>query len=241
MPSLEQAHRQGLGLAAGRSIEQLRRVSGVELVLTGHFGPIVDGRLLERDSQEVFLAGAQAPVPLLVGANTDEGANYTRPGVAVPAGYPAGPPRLFVGESRFNYPVWRWAVTHVATSGAPTWLYRFEHEPPLPEGIDLAPPPDGLPGYGVYHTAELPYTGDNLAMLDWPWTDTDRDLATAMAGAWASFVTRLDPGEQWPAFDGTDDGAVRVFGKGPGAGVGQVGRASRLEAMHLLDGLPRPL
>ncbi|MEU4236918.1 carboxylesterase family protein [Actinoplanes sp. NPDC026619] len=245
-PTQEAAQQQGATLFKGRSIESLRRVSGVELVLTGHFGPIVDGRLLTRDSQDVFLAGEQAPVPLLVGANADEGANYTRPGdeSRLPAGsaeYPPGAARLFVGESRFNFPVWRWAVTHATSptttrTGVPTWLYRFEHEPPLPTGLDLAAPPDGRPGYGVYHTAELPYTADNLAMRDWPWTDVDHDLAAAMGDAWAAFVTDLDPGPHWPAFDGTDDGAVLVFGKDI-----HVSRPRRLAAMHLLDQLPRPL
>jgi para-nitrobenzyl esterase len=277
-PTQDQAQHQGVRFAESfgqRSVAGLRRLSGVELVLGGHFGPVVDGRLLTRDSQDVFLAGEQAPIPLLVGANTDEGATYTRPGAAVPSGaqaavappglpaaappglsadapgaMPGGPPagadvyprdspgsaRLFVGESRFNYPVWRWAVTHVATTGAPTWLYRFEHEPPLPADLDLAPPPDGLPGYGVYHTAELPYTADNLALRDWPWTAADHDLAKTMADAWASFVTHLDPGAGWPAFDGTDDGAVLVFAKDT-----RVSRARRLNAMHLLDELPRPL
>jgi para-nitrobenzyl esterase len=241
----EQAQRRGVRFTdsfARGSVAELRRLSGVELVLTGHFGPVVDGRLLTRDSQAAFLAGEQAPVPLLVGANTDEGANYARPGTALPAAgdvYPRDSPasvRLFVGESRFNYPVWRWAVTHATTTGAPTWLYRFEHEPPLPAGLDLAPPPDGLPGYGVYHTAELPYTADNLALRDWPWTTADHDLAKAMADAWASFVAHLDPGAGWPAFDGTDDGSALVFGKDI-----RVSRARRLNAMHLLDELPRPL
>jgi para-nitrobenzyl esterase len=241
-PTQEEARRQGVRFAESvgpRSIEGLRRRSAVELALTGHFGPVLDGRLLTRESQEVFLAGAQAPVPLLVGANTDEGANYTRPGTTLPANeqvYPPGSARLFVGESRFNYPVWRWAVTHVRTSGAPTWLYRFEQEPPLPPGLDLAAPPDGGAGYGVYHTAELPYTADNLARRDWPWTAADHDVARAMAGAWASFVTHLDPGPEWPAFDGTDEGAVLVFGKDI-----RVSHARRLAAMHLLDSLPRPL
>jgi para-nitrobenzyl esterase len=242
----DQAQHQGVRFAesfAQRSVAGLRRLSGVELVLSGHFGPVVDGRLLTRDSQDVFLAGEQAPIPLLVGANTDEGSTYVRPGaVTLPAAPDLYPPgslasaRMFVGESRFNYPVWRWAVTHVATTGAPTWLYRFEHEPPLPADLDLAPPPDGAPGYGVYHTAELPYTADNLALRDWPWTTADHDLAKTMADAWASFVTHLDPGAGWPAFDGTDGGAVQVFAKDI-----RVSRARRLNAMHLLDKLPRPL
>ncbi len=147
--------------------------------------------------------------------------------------------REFTGETRFVYPVWRWATTHVETTGAPTWVYRFEREPPLPEGLDLAPPPDGAATYGAFHTSELPYTGDNLACRPWDWSDTDRELARSMADAWARFVTEGDPGEvggvPWPRFDGTDSARVMAFGD-----VVRVQGVHRIEAMRVLDALPPP-
>jgi para-nitrobenzyl esterase len=263
MPTHEQAAAHGVHYAAefgGRDIAALREVSGSDLVAVGHFGPVVDGRALTRDSQVVFDAGEQHPVPLLAGSNLDEGVIYTQPGAAdalvarsasedaaFNAAYPTGDPdttkhsaRLFTGETRFNYPVWRWAKTHHETSAAPTWLYRFEHAPPLPADRALASPADGVPGYGVFHTAELPYTGDNLAMRDWPWTRTDRALAATMADAWARFVQTLDPNggglPAWGRFTGADDAPVLVFGDEVMAG-----RVARLDAMHVLDALPRPI
>jgi para-nitrobenzyl esterase len=241
-------------------VQSLRRISGVEFVVKGHFGPVIDGRVLTRDSQQAFDSGEQHAVPLLVGSNLDEGVIYSPRAAAgdlveraASAGaefaelYPCADDasarasaRLFIGESRFVYPIWRWARTHRATAVAPTWLYRFEHAPPFPSGIDLATPPDGDPGYGVYHTAELPYTGDNLSMLPWPWQDVDRRLAKSMADTWARFVERLDPNgpgiPQWEQFDAGGDGAVLVVGDTVG-----VGRVRRLDAMHLLDQLPRPI
>ena len=80
-PSQQAAQQHGLRYAqelGGRDLAALRRMSGVELVLTGHFGPVVDGRVLTRDTQGVFQAGEQQPVPLLAGSNLDEGVNYTR-------------------------------------------------------------------------------------------------------------------------------------------------------------------
>jgi para-nitrobenzyl esterase len=247
MPALAAASRSGRDLFAGRSSEQLRAMPASELATQGPFVPIVDGRALPADTQAVFLAGGQAPVPLLVGSTTAEGAPYARPTdvsghdePGIQAAYPPDDPgsaRRFVGDSRFVYPVWRWAKTHVETVGAPTWLYRFDREPPLPTGLDLAPPPDGRPEWGAFHTAELPYVFDNLDRRAWNWTDADRELADLMAGTWVAFVRDLDPGLfTWDRFDGAATGPVQVFAASSGPG-----RVERPSAMTLLDSLPRPL
>jgi para-nitrobenzyl esterase len=265
MPDQAKAENEGLRYSqqfGAGDLAALRRISGIELIVKGHFGPVVDGRVLTRDSQDVFDAGEQHAVPLLVGSNVDEGANFTsrnaaddlkvqsaKYGAGSPfdALYPTGDPalakasaRLFIGECRFGYPVWRWAKTQHETTGAATWVYRFAHTPPLPHDLDLATPPDGVPGYGVFHTAELPYTADNLAQLDWPWKDVDRELSAAMGDAWARFVQYSDPNgaglPKWNRFDGADDAPVLVFGD-----TIEAGGVDRLAAMQLLDELPRPL
>ncbi|WP_416985297.1 carboxylesterase/lipase family protein [Streptomyces sp. T028] len=248
-----EAQKQGLRWAQAfgdRDLAGLRRLDGVELVLRGHFGPVVDGRVLTEPTDTVFAAGRQHAVPLLVGSNTDEGSVYTTLDVLrrlpVEPGtdevYPVRDTeearrtaRRFTGESRFTYPVWHWATAHRGT--APTWLYRFTRTPPLPEDLPLAPPRDGLPGYGVHHTAELPYSLDTLHCRPWPWTDTDRELARTMADAWARFVETADPngGElpSWPAFTGDE---VMVLGEHVA-----LGSVERPEAMRLLADCVRPL
>jgi para-nitrobenzyl esterase len=264
MATQEEAQQEGLhalGRLAELPLERLRKLPPVSLLLDAHLGVVVDGRLLVQDTQDVFHAGAQAAVPLLVGWNTDEGAQYT-PRAAIEAlrervttgphaaalapHYPIGPSELlasaraFTSETRFAGPVWRWARTHVETTGAPTWVYRFDHEPPLPADLDLAAPPDGGPGYGVFHTAELPYTGDNLDVRHWPWTEADRELARLVADTWARFVTDLDPNgprlPRWPAFEAT--GGAQALRLGREVRVEPVHRLAALEA---LDALPRPL
>ncbi|MEU6350441.1 carboxylesterase family protein [Streptomyces sp. NPDC047072] len=253
LPPQEDAQKEGLRWAegfGGRSVEGLRRLDGAELVLRGHFGPVVDGRVLTEPSDDVFAAGRQHAVPLLVGTNTDEGSVYAtldavrrlpvEPGTDEL--YPVRDTdelrltaRRFTGESRFTYPVWHWATAHRET--APTWMYRFTRTPPLPPDLDLAPPKDGLRGYGVHHTAELPYALDNLDRRPWPWTETDRDLARTMADTWARFVTTGDPNggalPRWPTFTGEQ---VMVFGDRVAAGPFE-----RLEAMRLLARSSRPL
>ncbi|WP_335976766.1 carboxylesterase/lipase family protein [Streptomyces sp. CA2R106] len=200
LPAQDDAQRLGVAYAdafGAKDPAALRRISGVELVVRGHFGPVVDGRLLTEPTDDVFAAGRQHAVPLLLGTNRDEGTVYARPGEDPAA----------VGDARFVGPVWQWARQHHA-AGAPTWVYRFEHRPPLPPG---------LPDLGVHHTAELPYALDNLAQRPgWPWRDADRRLAAAMAGAWARFVASGDPagpGEPpWPRFSGPGTTRAMVFG-----------------------------
>jgi para-nitrobenzyl esterase len=250
-----------LGPLAGASLAQLRRLSPVSFLLDAHFDVVVDGRLLTRDTEAVYLEGGQADIPLLVGTTTDEGVNYTSAGAGaqlrariargehgpgLASSYPVDDARLadsaraFTSETRFIYPVWRWARTHVETLDAPTWLYRFDREPPLPPGLDLAPPPDGGDSYGVWHTAELPYTSDNLDCRPWDWTAADRDLARQLGDAWARFVVSADPNgaglTDWPRFDATPGGRVMVFGEGA-----RVEGVHRVDALETLDRLPRPL
>ena len=265
MPTLAAAAAAGEAFAGSLGVANLaglRAVSAAELCVADHFGPVVDGSLLPADTQDVFAQGDQADVPLLVGSNTDEGASYTQPGAAAdlsgrrarcPAGstfhavYPAGSPRerqesarRLVGETRFVWPVWRWAVLHARTGTAAVWMYRFGGRPPLPDG--LAAPPDGGPGYGAFHTAELLYAWDNLAQRDWAWTAADHELAGAMSAGWSRFVAAGDPnGSQlpgWAPFTGKDDAEVLHFANpNEGGPVAWAGPMDRLAAMRALDAL----
>jgi len=192
------------------------------------------------DTQRAFEDGRQAACPMIVGTNLDDGANYTPATAAAGLGaqanrlgelaagfrlvYPSADPdqarasaRDFVSDSKFVFPVWQWAVTHEKTSGAPVWMYRFDREPPLPAGLVLAPPMDGG-GYGVFHTAELPYVFDSLGARDWDWAQADHHLARVMSAAWARFVATGDPSggttPSWPRFTGRDDADIMWFGPG---------------------------
>jgi para-nitrobenzyl esterase len=89
-------------------------------------------------------------------------------------------------------------------------VYYFQHAIPWPEH----------PGYAAFHSGELPYTFDNLALLDRPWSATDRTLAASVAAYWASFVMHGDPNApglpHWPAFAAKAP-QMMVFGDSPAA------------------------
>jgi para-nitrobenzyl esterase len=266
MPALQEAEARGLGYAAAfeaPDIAALRQISGLEISAAGHFGPVVDGHVLPADTQQVFTSGRQAAVPLLVGSNRDEGSVYAHPAhtaeivslaaAATNADFAAVYPtatgddrrqsaRMYVGDTRFGGPVWRWAVTHAATAAAPAWVYWFDREPPLPRGIELAPPPDGGDGYGVFHTAELPYMWDNLQTRPWPWEPADRGLAQTMADAWVRFIGSGDPNgaglPRWPALTEPAPTVMRFAEVSGPAAPYRLAAIRLLEARHqdLLNG-----
>lgn len=256
-PMLDQLKAAELGRAAvsslGSTLEQLRDLPATAFLGIAPQGVIVDGRLLVEDTMNVFLDGRQAAVPLLVGWNADEGSLFassaeddfrrlscsrqahdildrTYPLASVEEALSAR--RALIGDKRFTYPVWRWARTHVETSTAPTWVYEFDHQLPLPE--DLPAPPDGAAGFGAFHTAEVPYAWDNLAMRPWKWSDADHCIAQQMADAWARFVADGDPnGSGLPAWNrfavSADEQLMRL-------GVSaKLGNATRRAAFDVFD------
>lgn len=222
--------------AFGGRLDVLRDLPVTAFLRVPTQGVVVDGRLLTEDSTDVFLEGRQASVPLLVGWNADEGslyataaaldelklsghgaAGFTQLAKHYPNAFDAewsADRRALVGDRRFAYPVWRWARTHAETSGAPAWVYEFDHQLPLP--ADLPAPPDGGKDYGCFHTAELPYTWDNLSRRSWSWRPEDNFLAARMADTWVRFVCNGDPnGDDLPTWRtvGADHGKpLMVFG-----------------------------
>lgn len=254
---LSQVEAAELGLTAvsslGSSLERLRDLPATAFLEIPPQGVIVDGRLLVEDTMDVFLAGRQAAVPLLVGWNADEGSLFASgaeergnclpcspharavlehhyPSAGAEAGMAAR--RAWIGDKRFTYPVWRWARTHAETTGAPTWAYEFDHPLPLPEGLPL--PADGGRDYGAFHTAEVLFTWDNLAMRPWAWRAADHALARQLADCWARFIADTDPNGSglptWRTFDALSNTQLMRFG----AAI-QPGHAARRAAFDVFD------
>ncbi len=259
-PSVTLAEAEALGQEFVRAhgvtdVGELRTLAGSELIAGGSVGAIVDGWILPGDTRSAFEAGRQARIPLLVGNNADEGSVYAPrlsaaqfQAQAAELGplredylraYPAADDaqahasaRASVGDARMCWGTWKWAGLHRATSGQPVYLYRFAHQPPIPDGLPAAK--DGAGAYGAYHTSELFYMWDNLSARDWAWTETDRRLADTMASAWVRFAAEHDPGGgslgEWPVFSDDERGPVMYF-----ADRSQLGPVPALGAMRVQD------
>ncbi|MCO1660801.1 carboxylesterase/lipase family protein [Pseudonocardia humida] len=221
------ARRAGLELSSrlgGASVAELRampadRVFAASRELAGHWRPSIDGHVLRRAAAEVFAAGEQHDVPILVGSNADE-ASLARaaPPDTDPAAYRADVERRFGTDAEEYlrlYPgrsdaevldsilhadadrvmhraVHLWAREHTGTADA--YVYYFTRVPPDP----------ALREFGAYHGAELMYAYGTLgAAGDAGYTPADLRLSDQMTDHWVRFAATGDPNGpgllRWPS------------------------------------------
>lgn len=246
-----------LGAGAAVSLDALRSAAVADVLAAGGAAPRpnVDGWALTEGIHDVFAAGRQHDVPVIVGANADEGTalralaggqeittveeyrewargEYGELADAYLAAYPAASDAEAAagrvdssGDGRFVWEMRTWARMTEQVS-SPAYLYFFTRVPPAADAER----------YGAYHTAEIPYVFNNLGGGGWYWFanrdygDTDRQLSEVMASYWVNFAATGNPnGEglpEWPAYTRTDEAAIEL---GDAVQVRQGVRAERLD------------
>lgn len=168
--------------------------------------PVVDGYVLPQGVGPTYAQGRQTDVPMLTGWNADDGL----------AGSPITPdelrtrisqrfrenaPRLLtlypsftttveatavnriIGQDGARSTVYGWAVKRGLTAKTPSYTYFWTHVIPGPDGDR----------YGAFHTAEVPYVLNNLAMSPRPFTADDRRLADLASSYWVNFAKSGEP------------------------------------------------
>ena len=195
----------------------------------------VDGWVFPDAIYDIFAAGRQHDVPVIVGSNADEmtmlggaaGAEtveqyretirseYGEHADALLDTFPAETDeeaqraRIASGtDATFGWEMRTWARM-METVSSPAYLYFFSRVPPAPDADR----------YGAYHTAEIPYVFDNFGVSPHPYanrdyTDTDRRLSDILASYWVNMAATGNPnGEglpEWPAYDPEADAALHV-------------------------------
>jgi para-nitrobenzyl esterase len=251
MPSLAEAEQQGVALAEklkAPSLQELRDKPG-DVIVAADPGsrPNVDGYVLPKSPAEVYRGGGEAPIPALIGSNSDEGTAYPvamsaaaftedvrkRYGAradALLALYPAATDaearassyqlhrdRLFASAVR----LWARDQSRVA----PVFVYHFSHHPPFADGVAYQQqnPASAL---GAYHGSEMAYAYGALDTLNWNgtvrnWTDADRKLSELMSNYWVNFAKTGNPNATglpiWPPYDPARE-QVMLFGDSIHAG-----------------------
>ena len=222
-PSLEAMRAAGADAVQGVAPELVRSTANV------------DGWVFPDTVYDIFAAGRQHDVPVIVGSNADEmtmlggaaGAEtveqyretmrdeYGEHADALLEVFPAATDdeaqqaRMASGtDATFGWEMRTWARM-METVPSPAYLYFFSRVPPAPDADR----------YGAYHTAEIPYVFDNFGVSPHPYanrdyTDTDRRLSDILASYWVNMAATGDPnGEglpEWPAYDPEADAALHI-------------------------------
>ena len=195
----------------------------------------VDGWVFPDTVHNIFAAGAQHDVPVIVGSNADEmsilggaaGAEtleqyhesirdeYGEHADAFLETFPAATDeearqaRMASGtDATFGWEMRTWARM-METVSSPAYLYFFSRIPPAPDAER----------YGAYHTAEIAYVFDNFGVSPHPYanrdyTDTDRRLSDILASYWVNMAATGNPNAaglpEWPAYDSGADAALHI-------------------------------
>ena len=162
---------------------------------TFRFGVVVDGHVLPASVADVFASGKQNDVPTLTGANKHEGGATPHPEITAEAFqkqarqrfgeladeflslYPSATEeqaRLVQNESSWDQArvsMYLWAMNRARTAKTKAFTYFWDH--PLP-GQEVGK-------YGAFHTSEVPYVMNALAMSERPFTDQDRRIADVLS------------------------------------------------------------
>ncbi len=189
--------------------------------------PIIGDEVLPQSILETFEKGEEAPVPLIIGANSDETTVAVGFGidpaklidqlglakVAVKVLYPKIKDdtqlgRELIRDLVFVAPTQRLAALH--SKRAPSWRYFFSY---VPAGLREKW------SYGVPHGGEIAFVMDTLDLE--PTTkdtidDADRAMGDRVANYWYSFAATGTPTSSgqpaWPNFDARND-KVLEFGE----------------------------
>ena len=229
----EDAEQAGVKFAASKgakTIAQMREMSPDDLGATGNtgFSVIVDGYLLPASIPEIIGRGSQNDVPILTGGNADEGGASPNPEVKLetfrqqakqrhgdsaaeflklyPAGSDAEAAKASNDAARDQQRVSThlWALQRAKTSKTPAFTYFWNHVLPGPDAAR----------YGAFHSSEIPYAYNALAMSDRPFTADDRRIAEQMSSYWANFAAKGDPNgkhlPQWRAVSQGDAVTLQI-------------------------------
>ena len=222
-----------LGKDTSVSLDALRAKTGEEVMASRgeeRFSPNVDAWVFPDTIYNIFAAGAQNDVPVIVGSNADEGSGRREPTTVADyrasahrdygdlaerflANYPAKTDAEAVAgrmgtytDGSFGWEMRTWARM-METVSSNAYYYFFSRVAPGPVA-DRS---------GAFHAAEIIYVFDNLGKSPYPYANrdydaTDHQVSDVMASYWVNFATTGDPNGEglpvWPIYTREADAAL---------------------------------
>jgi para-nitrobenzyl esterase len=214
-----------LACLRGKTPEELISVSasGDETFGSTSLGANIDGYVFKDNPINIFAAGLQQSIPLLIGTNADEGTVFT-PDIGLPQyrgflslayGYNADKVySLYPAETQAEVkPTMdrlltqmsfeasaRFSAAAMEKVNAPAFMYQFVQTLKDPRAQAL----------GSFHGLEIIYVFGNFDKVGLGEPDqADQDLSRAMMDYWTNFAKTGDPNgqgvPQWPAYSSQDN------------------------------------
>jgi len=250
--SLKAAEQMGADYArtlGATTADQLRALPVAKLIdARMPIGPVVDGKYVPEDITAAYRSHREAPVPILLGWNSDEAARFIPPqNFAERSARLAGMPGPFAdlvrlypatddasatraerdlgSDTQFGWRSWSLAEARAAQGAPPVYVYQFDNPPPGDDG-SRAP--------GAVHSDELGYVwGNNDPSGRWP--AADKALAAAVQHYWVDFARTGDPNEAGlPFWAPYAKGRTALWFRHGAAEPGAVLRADRLKRIDAL-------
>lgn len=262
------ARKHGIEGDGAEALAKLRALPPADVVGEGqtaplnsdtYSGPIVDGKIVVQTSQNVYKAGRQMRVPLIVGANSADAGGFvsgatkdavfslygTRKAEAMATYDPNGTIDLralitVAARDRVHLEPARMTARAFAKNGTPVYAFRFSY---VQSAMRERSPE------GAAHASEIPYVFNTLGAGGGRGpgpapavTDGDRGVARTIHRYWVNFAKTGNPNgpglTNWPRYDAQRDVLLDFRGDGTQAAVPDPWKARLDLAEHLSNTTP---
>ena len=213
--------KKGITGDSAATLAAMRKIPWADLqerTKVGETQPIIDGKLIQRDSGAAFAQGKEMKIPILLGGNSNEASLWATADPAARAAKLGGLPAAFdpaghdvkrminnmvtdyfIGEQ--DREMARWHVKN----GAAAYRYYFSYLPPNRRTPD---------SFGVQHGGEIGYVFGRAGA-----DPQDAAPAAAIQAYWVAFAKTGEPGKAggpaWPRYDLAKEPVMEFGSDGP--------------------------